>query len=384
LIFLAAGLTAQQSTNDRVLARAELATNSIEIGDQIWLEVNISAPPGTTVTGMQEGFLNTLDGIEALDEKALNTVAETPELLLQQRFLITSFDTGYIAIKPLPYVFRAADGQLDTAFTNDLLLKVNAIPVGDDNELRPIKPIIEEPLNWLDFWPLYLIVALGSIGYALYLNRQRRQRQAPPPPPPPPADVIALRELDTLEEKNLWQQDLTKEYYSELTRILREYLEGRFDVQAMEMTTRQITSALGKRTDFGQSQGKELSQLLQLSDLVKFAKARPAVELHAEGLNRVRTFVEKTGKVEVPVAEASAPTGLALNINQEGISLIEVDAEGNPLTKASIEPPLPASSTPIAPAAAPSASEGQGVNESGSQSSDEPPATPATPETEEE
>lgn len=300
-------LPAQQATNDRVLARAELATNSIEIGDQIWLEVNISAPPGTTVTGMQEGFLNTINGIEALDEKALNTVAEMPELLLQQRFLITSFDTGYIAINPLPYVFRAADGQLDTTFTNDLLLQVNAIPVGDDNELRPIKPIIEEPLNWLDFWPLYLIVALGSIGYAVYVNRQRRQRQAPPPPPPPPADVIALRELDVLEEKNLWQQDMTKEYYSELTRILREYLEGRFDVQAMEMTTRQITSALGKRTDFAQSQGKELSQLLQLSDLVKFAKARPAVELHAEGLKRVRTFVQDTGKIPEPDPTPTSP-----------------------------------------------------------------------------
>ena len=343
-------LPAQQATNDRVLARAELATNSIEIGDQIWLEVNISAPPGTTVTGMQEGFLNTINGIEALDEKALNTVAEMPELLLQQRFLITSFDTGYIAINPLPYVFRAADGQLDTTFTNDLLLHVNAIPVGDDNELRPIKPIIEEPLNWLDFWPLYLIVALGSIGYALYLNRQRRQRQAPPPPPPPPADVIALRELDTLEGKNLWQQDLTKEYYSELTRILREYLEARFDVQAMEMTTRQITSALGQRTDFGQGQGKELSQLLQLSDLVKFAKARPAVELHAEGLKRVRTFVEETGKMP----------------------------ELNPTL------PSPASLTSIAPAAAPEESNSQGVTQSESRTADEQPATTATPEIEEE
>lgn len=300
-------LPAQQSTNDGVLARAKLATNTIEIGDQIWLEVNISAPPGTTVTGLQNGFLNTIDGIEALDEKALNTVAETPELLLQQRFLITSFDTGYIAINPLPYVFQAADGQLDTAFTNDLLLHVNAIPVGDDNELRPIKPIIEEPLNWLDFWPLYLIVALGSIVYAVYVNRKRRQRQAPPPPPPPPADVIALRALDALEEKNLWQQDLTKEYYSELTRILREYLEGRFDVQAMEMTTRQITTALLKRTDFDQNQAKELSQLLQLSDLVKFARARPAVELHAEGLARVRTFVEETGKMPEPEPTPSSP-----------------------------------------------------------------------------
>ncbi len=296
-------LPAQQATNDRVLARAELATNSIEIGDQLWLEVSISAPPGTTVSGLPAGYLNTLPGLEALQEKDLNTVAKTPELLLQQRFLVTSFDTGYIAIPPLPYVFQAANGQLDTAFTNDLLLHVRAFPVGEDDELRPIKPIIEEPLNWLDFWPLYLAIALGAIGYTVWFNRKRRQRLAPPPPPPPPAHVVAIRELDELEKKELWQQERTKDYYSELTRILREYLEGRFDVQAMEMTTRQITTALERRMDFAQEQSSELSQLLQLSDLVKFAKARPAVELHAEGLRRVREFVQETGERAAPAAE---------------------------------------------------------------------------------
>jgi hypothetical protein len=382
-------LPAQQSTNDGVLARAKLATNTIEIGDQIWLQVNISAPPGTTVTGLQEGFFNTIDGIEALEEKNLNTVAETPELLLEQRFLITSFDTGYIAINPLPYVFRAADGQLDTSYTNDLLLHVNAIPVGDDNDLRPIKPIIEEPLNLLDFWPLFLLVALGSIGYAVYLNRKRRQRQAPPPPPPPPADVIALRELDALEGKSLWQQDLTKEYYSELTRILREYLEGRFDVQAMEMTTRQITSNLKGRTDFGQNQSKELSQLLQLSDLVKFAKARPAVELHAEGLKRVRTFVEETGKVPEPEEEVPAPepTGLGLDISEEGIALIKVDAAGKPLDEEATLPPSPAPVAPHAPATAPDESSSQIVKQSDSPAvppSDSQPAEDLTRNEEEE
>jgi hypothetical protein len=126
---------------------------------------------------------------------------------------------------------------------------------------------------------------------------------APPPPPPPPAYVVALGALDQLESKQLWQNEQTKAYYSELTRILREYLEGRFDVQALEMTTRQITTKLGQRTDFDQGLAKELGKLLQLSDLVKFAQARPAVELHPEGLLRVRTFVATTGQV----AEVESP-----------------------------------------------------------------------------
>jgi len=277
-----------------LLARVELATKEITIGDQIWMQVNISAPPGTAVSGLQSGHLNTLPGLEALQEKELNVTAQTPELLLQQRFLITSFDTGYISIPPLPYVFNAPDGRLDTAYTNDLLLRVKSFPVDEDSELRPIKPIIEEPLNWLDFWPLYLLLAAGAIGYAVWIYFQR-QKRAPPPPPPPPPHIIALNALDQLEGKQLWQNEETKAYYSELTHILREYLEGRFDLQALEMTTRQITTRLTQRSDFDQVKARELSDLLQLSDLVKFAKARPAAELHPESLARVRAFVKDTG-----------------------------------------------------------------------------------------
>ncbi|MEL7160067.1 MAG: hypothetical protein AAFN92_04860, partial [Bacteroidota bacterium] len=252
-------LTAQQSTNERVLARAELGTKEIDIGDQLWLEVNISAPPATQVSPLPPGFLDAAPGLEVMEENPLNTVSEAPELLLQQRLKITSFDTGYIVVPPLPYAYVAADGRKDTAYTEDLLLRVHAFPVGEEDELRPIKPIIEEPLNLLDFWPLFLVLALGGIGYLIWHLRQRRERQAPPPPPPPPADVIALTELRDLEGKELWQQGQTKEYYSELTRILREYLEGRFDVPAMEMTTRQITQELGRRENLDRLQRSELS-----------------------------------------------------------------------------------------------------------------------------
>ncbi|TXF87733.1 hypothetical protein FUA23_17520 [Neolewinella aurantiaca] len=303
LIFLATGLAAQQSTNEQVLARAELGRKTIELGDQIWLTVNISAPPGTDVTGMAPDYIDGLEGLETIDAKELNVVAENPELLLQQRFLITSFDTGYIAVPPLPFVFKAADGRLDTAYTNDLLLTVNALPVGDDEEIMPIKPIIEEPLNLLDFWWLFLLLIVAGLGYILYTIQKRRKADAPPPPPPPPAYLVALDALKELEGKELWQQSQTKEYYSELTHILREYLEGRFNVQALEMTTRQITDKLSKRNDFDKGRAKELSNLLQISDLVKFAKARPAVELHAESLDRVRAFVKETGIEPEPAPE---------------------------------------------------------------------------------
>ncbi|OAV43768.1 hypothetical protein [Lewinella sp. 4G2] len=323
-------LAGQQNTNADVLARAELASKDIEIGDQIYLKVNLSAPPGTNITGLEPAFLNTITGIELVNGGQLNVVAETPERLLEQRFLITSFDTGYIAIAPLPYVFTGADGVLDTAYTNDLLLHVSAYPVTEDSELQPIKPIIEEPRNWLDFWPLYVVLLLAGLGYAAYVWNERRQRVAPPPPPPPPADLQALNALKALEAKSLWQAGNTKAYYTELTDILRTYLQDRFQVQAKEMTSRQITTALTKNVGMQPKLTGELAQLLQLSDLVKFAQATPAAELHPRSLERVREFVRETADVST----STTPADLA---STDAVVPPEVVGEG----PRAIAPPSP-------------------------------------------
>lgn len=305
-------LSAQQSTNARVNARAELSRTDITIGDQIWLEVNLSVPPNNEVTPPPTGFIDGLPGVESIEEGGLNTIAETPELLLQQRMLITSFDSGYISIPPLPYAYRRPDGTQDTAFTNDLVLQVRTLPIGEDDELRPIKPIIEEPLNLYDLWPLFLLLVVGAISFITY-RKFKASKRVVPPPPPPPADLKALNALRALEAQELWQRNETKQYYSELTRIFREYLTARFGVSAMEMTSRQINKELSVKTSLSADQLSEIKQLLQLSDLVKFAQATPVAELHVAGLERVRSFVRATG----PEAEVAAAPAIISPENPE-------------------------------------------------------------------
>lgn len=306
LLLLPWALPAQQSTNARVLARAELGNTDITIGDQVWLEINISAPPNTTVAPLAEGFLSKVKGVEVMEIKPLNTVAEVPELLLQQRIRITSFDEGNVVIPSLPYAFRSPDGTTDTTFTNDLLLSVKALDVGEEDELQPIKGIIPEPLNIYDFWWVLLLALFGIIGYVTY-SRFKASKRVFVPPPPPPADLRALNALKELEKEALWQKGNTKQYYSRLTRIFREYLSTRFDVSGMEMTSRQINSALVDKSALSANQLGEIRQLLQLSDLVKFAKATPEAELHVAGIERVRTFIRETG----PEAEIVAPSIIA-------------------------------------------------------------------------
>ena len=295
---------AQQSTNRNVNVRAELARNEITIGDQIYLDVNISAPPGTKVLPLDPAVLNAMLGVEVIKDEELRTVAENPELLLEQRLLITSFDTGYVTIQPLPIYYEDAMGLRDTAFTTDFLLTVRGAVVSAEDDILPIKPIIEEPRNLLDYW--WVLALLGLLLVGLGYREYRRRRAAPVPTksgPPPPAHARALTALDNLEAKKLWQAGRTDAYYVELTRILRTYLEERFDLPALEMTTRQITQALSSRSELNREQRDELSKLLQLSDLVKFAKATPAEDLHPRGLQRVRDFVRETTRVEAVSTE---------------------------------------------------------------------------------
>ena len=291
LLFPLTDAFAQQSTNRTVNARAELSRKEITIGDQINLVVNVSAPPGTTVFPLSA---EAIEGVEVVREEDLNTLAEAPELLLEQRFLVTSFDTGYVTIAPIPVFFEGANGVRDTAFTGDLRLTVMGAVVSDEEDIMPIKPIIEEPRNLLDFWWVFAILAALLIFFGVREYRRRQTAAPPPPAPPPPPHEVALGELNDLEQRRLWQSGQTDEYYVVLTRILRRYLEARFGIPALEMTTRQIITALDTREGLNREQRSELSELLQLSDLVKFARATPAEELHIQGLHRVREFVVET------------------------------------------------------------------------------------------
>jgi len=116
---------------------------------------------------------------------------------------------------------------------------------------------------------------------------------------PPKAHEVALEKLQLLRAKELWQQGKIKEYQSELTYIVREYLEERFEIQALESTTVEIVQELEQK-DITEEHKTELTDMFRMADMVKFAKATPPVEVQSTLLNKAIQFVEKT-KQEVIV-----------------------------------------------------------------------------------
>ena len=108
-----------------------------------------------------------------------------------------------------------------------------------------------------------------------------------------PPHIIALEALDELETKQLWLSGKEKQHQTELTYILRSYLENQFDIPALESTTDEIRRALQK-IDWNLVRINDVNEILQIADLVKFAKAQPDEDIHQAFINRTRSLVTET------------------------------------------------------------------------------------------
>jgi len=221
---------------------------------------------------------------------------------------VTVYDSGTFWVPAIKVNYKLKGRVDQTTTTNRIPIEVMT-PVQDSIYLAPIKPIIKEALTWRDALP-YALTVLGlvlAIGLILYFVNRKEEIVVPPPPPRMvPAHDIANEKLDELKNKNLWQNGEVKAYQSELTYIVREYLENRYGAQALESTTSEILDQL-KTLDFDDTMKAQLREMLELADMVKFAKADPPEEAHTRLMDYATGFVEKT---KPPMTEEGYKEGL--------------------------------------------------------------------------
>ena len=275
-------------------ARAYLDSAEILIGDQINLHLQLAPGTGIQPKDLDIKPFRAQPKFEIIRKGQWQQLAgEGNDSIWQLDLTITSFDSGTHWVPPMPLSYFQ-NGRTDTAFTDQIPLAVATVLSDTTDLLSPIKPIIAEPVRWSDYLPYLLGVLIFALMAAFAVWWRKRPKQAlpaPAPAPPPPAHEIALKKLAQLEAAKWWQKGEIKRYYDELTFILREYLEGRFFVQALESTTEETLQQL-KRTDLQGSTLNEIGALLQTADLVKFAKADPPLDIPAPALVRVRQFIE--------------------------------------------------------------------------------------------
>lgn len=226
-------------------------------------------------------------------------VSSSGQKTLREDISVFAFDSATLYIPPFEFVSGA-----DTLSTNSLALRVvvpfDSIEV-DPTKFADIKTVIEPDFVFMDYiwWiitPLLilLIAALSFYGYKYYQKHKSDRPVEVKQEKKLPAHVIAMNALQALSDKKLWQSGHDKQFQTELTDILRQYIEDRFNVNAMEKTTDEILDELYELSEQQKSSLTSLKQILQLADLVKFAKYKPLADENQLSFMNAKMFVEQT------------------------------------------------------------------------------------------
>lgn len=213
-----------------------------------------------------------------------------------QQFTLIGFDSVQTELPPL--LIKSHLGE--TIPTNALLLDVFPTKAGTEiGDMDSIREIIREPVSWQDFWPWYIGVGILLLVAMRYLRKPKRpkpqiiQQPVAAVEPAIPIHIAALQRLAELEKQKAWTKGPIKAYYVELSMIMREYLEKRFQIPALESTTsetKQMLAHAAVPTELLQS----IEKLLAQTDLVKYASHIPAPDAHLKALHHAQTIIEKT------------------------------------------------------------------------------------------
>ncbi len=316
-LLAAVALTAAAAPADAITVKASVDSVELVMGDRAKLNVQVEMPSSLASSVQLVDFPILSPGTEYIDFHGVDVVASDSTVTnangrtrLDFDFTIQAFDPGAITIPPFAVV--AAQGA-DTVRSRIVALKVIPVDVDSLETINPMESIVAPQTRWYDYFPDWLLWTLLAVVVAVagtwaYLKFRRHRviveerRQAPVPP-----YDLAMTRLSTLRSRNLAENGHEKEYYTELVDILREYLQGRFGINAMEMTSTQILRALRSNPETRLT-ADEMRAVLSIADFVKFAKVRPLPDDNIRAFTKALNFVETTKPAPEPEPEEAQNT----------------------------------------------------------------------------
>lgn len=286
---------------------AAVDTADVAVGERIRMAVDVSDLDGWTITPPP----TTLD-LDAFRLRSVERAAsENGERLV---LTLVALRAGDVSVPPIPLALRRGAESNEVAtepvpvhVRSNLETEADSASAAAEPTLAPFKPALDAKRNWFPI--LVAVVALGlASGAGFWLLRKLRRRPAPVETVAPipkrqlrPAWELALERLDRIAAQDYVSRGELERQYVEVTEALRQYLEDRYGVPALESTTEELNERL-RRTPLAPEIAARTLSLLREADLVKFAKGRPEATDASSSHVRVRDIVTAT----IPTPEVAS------------------------------------------------------------------------------
>jgi hypothetical protein len=308
LIILLSIITPAICTNLKAQIAVSASIDSVQmfIGEQAKLTIQALQPQDHTLQFpiFSDSITSNLELVSTL--KPDTVLLENSMLQVTNTYIVTSFDSALVYHPG--FEIKAGD---NIYLTNPISIKIVDMPIDTTQQaITDIKDIYQPPIDWMFYLTIagYTILAVLIIALIIYLlnkylkSRNTNQSEPQPEPiDPRKAHEIAYDELEALRQKQLWQSQQFKTYYTELTEILRRYISNRYAIDAMEQTSDDILSEFRRNKELKDKKAeiKLLNDVLQLADLVKFAKWQPLPDECERSFHQVTQFIDQTKEVEI-------------------------------------------------------------------------------------
>jgi hypothetical protein len=292
------------SFGQEVNIKSSFDSSRIYVGDQIKFTITIEKPSNLGLS--LPIFKDTLcKNIEIISGPRVDSSAiQNGRIKIIEKYLITSFDSGRYQVKPF-FAEAKNEGGMKRFYSDYSILEVMRVKIAPADTASKIFDIIRPynaPLTFAEVLPWILIITLVGIiawlAVRFLWKLKKSDSGAETYIPPEPAHVIAFRELEKLKNEELWQKGEVKKYYTTLTEILRRYLENRFRVFSLELTTAETLESLIKTGFKKNGSYNDLKAVLTGADLVKFAKHNPVASENESHFQNSWNFVISTKENE--------------------------------------------------------------------------------------
>lgn len=287
-----------------VTVKASLDSAYLLMGKQTLLKVNVVQDAGSTghfITNNGDTLTSEVEIIKQLPTDTTDLGSNRQEI--QRQMIIQSFDSGLYTLPPFVYV----NGN-ETIASNQLVLKVIPVPVDTLTTIHDYAGVASPNTKiWdylpdfvVNYWWIFLIVIIIAAATYVWFKYFKGKKQLPlmPKKKEIPPYELAMQELTKLKGEKLCENGQEKIFYTRLTEILRVYLDKRFGINAMEMTSTQILARI-KENETARPAAQVMRQILEMADFVKFAKVRPMPDDNQKAYNGAVKFIEDTKPVEV-------------------------------------------------------------------------------------